>query len=132
MTNTDLKQIQQKLETIFQRTSKLALGAGDYVIDVEIAAAQASAQVATAIAEIEEIVREGDPVKRLRKFLVEVFIGNTQKYLETVWAESREDAESQVNDKYSEAGTVDITSVKEVDADECDSHLGKGFDSEPE
>ena len=114
MTNADLKQIQQTLETIFQRTSKLALGAG-YVIDVEIAAAQASAQVATAIAEIEEIVREGDPVKRLRKFLVEVFIGNTQKYLETVWAESREDAESQVNEKYSEAGTVDITSVKEID-----------------
>ena len=115
MTNADLKQIQQTLETIFQRTSKLALGAGDYVIDVEIAAAQSSAQVATAIAEIEEIVREGDPVKRLRKFLVEVFIGNTQKYLETVWAESREDAESQVNEKYSEAGTVDITSVKEID-----------------
>ena len=55
---------------------------------------------------------------RLRKFLVEVFVGNTRKFHETVWAESREAAESSVNEKYAQAGTVDITSIKEVGVDE--------------
>ena len=56
--------------------------------------------------------------KGLRKFLVEVYVGNTRRYEETVWAESRETAESLVDEKYSRAGTVDIVSIKEAGADE--------------
>lgn len=56
--------------------------------------------------------------KGLRKFLVEVYIGNTRRYEETVWAESRWAAESIVSEKYSRAGTVDITSIKEMGPDD--------------
>ena len=65
--------------------------------------------------------------KRLRKFLVEIFVGNTRKFHETVWAESREAAESIVDGKYARAGTVDITSINEIEADSVE-----GFESEPE
>ena len=64
---------------------------------------------------------------KLRKFLVEVFIGNTRKFHETVWAESREAAESIVDEKYARAGTVDITSINEIEAGSAE-----GFESEPE
>jgi len=66
-------------------------------------------------------------VGKLRKFLVEVFIGNTRKFHETVWAESREAAESIVDEKYARAGTVDITSINEIEAGSAE-----GFGSDPE
>ena len=65
--------------------------------------------------------------ERLRKFLVEVFIGNTQKFHEIVWAENRKAAESIVDEKYARAGTVDITSINEIEAGSAE-----GFGSDPE
>lgn len=112
----ELLRIQSQLQELFDYTSGFVLREGvGYVPDARIAAAQAAAEVAYAIVEIEEVLRESEPAGELRKFRVEVFVGNTRKFEETVWAESRELVESHVNRKYARAGTVDITSIEEVE-----------------
>jgi len=61
VTNDELAALQAQLRDILSRTAAVASGENHFVEDVRINAAEASAHLAQAIAEIEEIVREGEP-----------------------------------------------------------------------